>query len=119
MRPITLTVMVFCLLKRVNAEKSVYPRYSFNMNKTQFLEALSQSGYPEPVEVQQPPNGHLADHAHPFAVKALVIDGYIEIHTQGRLTRYAVGDLFELGFEQPHSETYGPLGVKYLASRKQ
>jgi hypothetical protein len=110
--------MVFYLLKRVNAEKSVYPRYSFNMNKTQFLEALSQSGYPEPVEVQQPPNGHLADHAHPFAVKALVIDGYIEIQIQGASKRYGVGDIFELEFNQTHSETYGPLGVKYLASRK-
>ena len=89
------------------------------MNKQQFFQLLSQSGYPEPVEVQQVPNGHLDNHIHPFAVKALVIDGYIEIHTQGTLTRYAVGDLFELEFEQPHSETYGPLGVKYLASRKQ
>ena len=88
------------------------------MNKEQFFQVLSHSGYPEPVQVQQPPNGHLADHAHPFAVKALVIDGYIEIHTQGVLTRYAEGDMFALEFEQPHSETYGPTGVKYLASRK-
>ena len=89
------------------------------MNKEQFFQLLSFSGYPESVEVQQPPNGHLADHAHPFAVKALVIDGYIEIHTQGTLTRYGVGDMFELEFEQVHSESYGPVGVKYLASRKQ
>ncbi len=89
------------------------------MNKEQFFQLLSDSGYPEPVQVQQPPNGHLADHEHPFAVKALVIDGYIEIDTQGALTRYAQGDMFELEFEQAHSESYGPLGVKYLASRKQ
>ena len=88
------------------------------MNKEQFFQLVSSSGYPEPVEVQQPPNGHLADHAHPFAVKALVIDGYIEIQTQGVSKRYTVGDIFELEFNQIHSETYGPLGVKYLASRK-
>jgi len=89
------------------------------MNNEQFFQLLSHSGYPEPVEVEQPPNGHLSDHAHPFAVKALVIDGYIEIQTLGTLTRYADGDMFELEFEQVHSESYGPTGVKYLASRKQ
>jgi hypothetical protein len=50
---------------------------------------------------------------------ALVIDGYIEIETRGALRRYAEGDMFELELEQAHSESYGPLGVKYLASRKQ
>jgi quercetin dioxygenase-like cupin family protein len=89
------------------------------MNQAQFFQLLSYSGYPEPVEVQQLPNGHLADHVHPFSVKALVIDGYIEICTQGALTRYVKGDMFELEFEQAHSESYGPAGVKYLASRKQ
>ncbi|QWD61387.1 cupin [Polynucleobacter sp. MWH-UH25E] len=89
------------------------------MNQDQFLQLLSQSGFPEPVEVLQPPNGHLDNHTHPFAVRALVVDGYIEIESQNGLNQYCVGDVFELAFEQPHSETYGPLGVKYLASRKQ
>jgi hypothetical protein len=105
-------------LKKEAAEKSVYPRYSFIMNKDQFLQELSRLGYPDPVEVTQPPSGHLDSHTHPFAVRALVVDGYIEIESQDELKKYEAGDMFELAYEQPHSETYGPTGVKYLASRK-
>lgn len=89
------------------------------MNKDQFLQTLFESGYPEPIEVQQAPNGHLDNHTHPFAVRALVVDGCIEIKSQDGLRKYSKGDMFELAYEQPHSETYGPTGVKYLASRKQ
>ena len=106
-------------LKKEAAEKSVYPRYSFIMNKDQFLQELSRLGYPEPVEVTQLPSGHLDNHTHPFAVRALGLDGYIEIESQDGLKKYETGDIFELAYEQPHSETYGPTGVKYLASRKQ
>jgi hypothetical protein len=110
---------VFISLKKEATEKSVYPRYSFIMNKDQFLQELSRSGYPEPIEVTQPSGGHLDNHTHPFAVRALVVDGCIEIESQGGLKKYEAGDMFELAYEQPHSETYGPTGVKYLASRKQ
>jgi len=47
------------------------------MNLEQFLQSLKEAGYPDPVEVQQPPNGHLGNHTHPFAVQALVIEGFI------------------------------------------
>ncbi len=88
------------------------------MNREQFLQALEQAGYPEPVMVRQPPNGHLDDHTHPFSVQALVLDGYIAIHIDGDTKRYEAGDVFQLGYEQVHAETYGPEGVQYLASRK-
>ena len=88
------------------------------MNKNLFLQTLKESEYPEPVEVQQPANGHLDQHTHPFAVQALVLEGYIEIITADKSQKYHVGDVFQLGFEQLHAERYGPQGVKYLASRK-
>jgi quercetin dioxygenase-like cupin family protein len=87
------------------------------MNEAQFIEMLQQEGYPEPVEVKQVPNGSLGEHTHPFTVKALVTDGSINISTQGDRKTYSVGDVFELGFEERHSESYGPTGVIYLASR--
>ena len=87
------------------------------MNASQFMQMLQQEGYPEPIEVRQDPNGFLNDHTHPFAVKALVIDGSIDILIQGNRRTYSVGDVFQLGFEELHSETYGPNGVIYLASR--
>ncbi|MBU3607417.1 cupin [Polynucleobacter nymphae] len=87
------------------------------MNASQFMQMLQQEGYPEPIEVRQAPNGFLNDHTHSFAVKALVIDGSIDILIQGNRRTYSVGDVFQLGFEELHSETYGPNGVIYLASR--
>ena len=87
------------------------------MNTTQFIEMLQQEGFPDPVEVKQVPNGSLGEHTHPFAVKALVIYGSIDISIQGDRKTYSMGDVFQLGFEELHSESYGPTGVTYLASR--
>jgi hypothetical protein len=85
----------------------------------QFLDLLRHDGFPEPVEVQQIPNVGLGVHEHPFEVKALVIEGSIEILTNGLSKTYKAGDIFQLSFKQSHSESYGAEGVKYLASRKQ
>ncbi len=89
------------------------------MNREQFIELLRQEGFPDPVEVQQIPNGHLDNHEHPFEVIALVIEGRIDITMNGLNKTYGVGDIFQLSFKQTHSESYGPEGVQYLASRKQ
>lgn len=89
------------------------------MNIEQFLNLLREDGFPDPVEVEQAPNGYLGNHEHSFAVKALVTEGWIDIVIDGESKVYKAGDIFQLSFEQEHSETYGPNGVKYLASRKQ
>ena len=87
------------------------------MTKTEFIHLLIQEGYPEPVEVHQPPDGYVGDHAHPFEVKALVIEGGINLIINGCSETFNTGDIFELGFGKLHAESYGPQGVKYLASR--
>ena len=89
------------------------------MNTEQFLRLLRDEGFPEPVEVQQIANGSLDLHEHPFEVKALVLEGSIEIVINGLSKTYQADDIFQLQYKQPHSESYGPSGVKYLASRKQ
>ena len=89
------------------------------MNTEQFLQALERDGFPKPVEVQQVPNGVLEVHEHPFEVRALVIEGSIEIVINGLSKTYKAGDIFQLSLKQPHAESYGAEGVKYLASRKQ
>jgi quercetin dioxygenase-like cupin family protein len=89
------------------------------MNTEQFLLLLQRNGFPSPVEVQQAPNGQLGQHEHSFEVKALVIQGSIDITIHGKSRTYSAGDVFELGFKELHSESYGSEGVKYLASRKQ
>jgi quercetin dioxygenase-like cupin family protein len=89
------------------------------MNSEQFLHLLRRDGFPDPVEVQQVPNGRLEVHEHPFEVKALVVEGDITIVIYGLSTIYKAGDMFHLALKQPHAESYGSEGVKYLASRKQ
>jgi hypothetical protein len=88
------------------------------MNKAQFIQMLEQAAYPYPVEVKQAPHGSLGDHTHPFAVKALVIEGSIDLVVHGKVKTYEPGDVFQLGYEEVHAESYGPYGVTYLASRK-
>ncbi|ABP34560.1 hypothetical protein [Polynucleobacter asymbioticus] len=89
------------------------------MNIAQFISMLHQDGYPEPLEVKREPLGQLGDHTHPFEVKALVIEGSIELVVNGIRKQYLSGDIFHLGFEELHSELYGPQGVRYLVSRKE
>jgi quercetin dioxygenase-like cupin family protein len=89
------------------------------MNTEQFMQSLHQDGFPEPVEVQQAPNGCIGIHEHTFEVRALVVEGGITIVINGLSKVYKAGDIFRLDFNQPHAESYGPQGVKYLASRKQ
>lgn len=89
------------------------------MNSGQFLQLLRRNGFPEPVEVQQAPNGQFGIHEHPFEVRALVVEGDITIVIDGLSKIYKVGDVFHLELKQLHAESYGSEGVKYLASRKQ
>ena len=89
------------------------------MNSEQFLQLLRRDGFPEPVEVQQAPKGQLGIHEHPFEVKALVVEGDITIVIDGLSRNFKAGEIFHLDLNQPHAESYGPEGVKYLASRKQ
>ena len=89
------------------------------MNSEQFLQLLYRDGFPEPVEVQQVPNGQIGVHEHPFEVKALVVEGDITIVIDGLSKNYKAGEMFHLELKQPHAESYGSEGVKYLASRKQ
>ena len=89
------------------------------MNAEQFLQFLQLDGFPEPVEVRQVPNGQIGVHEHPFEVRALVVEGDITIVIDDLGRNYRSGDVFQLGWMQQHAESYGPQGVKYLASRKQ
>ena len=89
------------------------------MNSEQFLQLLRRNGFPEPVEVQQAPNGQLGIHEHPFEVRALVVEGDITIVIDGLSKIYKAGDVFHLELKRLHGESYGSEGVKYLASRKQ
>jgi quercetin dioxygenase-like cupin family protein len=88
------------------------------MNQTEFLKQLASEGFPESVLVTREANGYLENHTHSFEVKALVLDGQIDLVMNGVRSVYIAGDVFHLPYEQVHAEYYGDKGVQYLASRK-
>lgn len=88
------------------------------MNQAEFLKQLVSEGFPEPTLVAREPKGYLDSHIHSFEVKALVINGQIDLVIDGVRTSYIAGDVFHLPCEQMHTEYYGSKGVQYLASRK-
>jgi quercetin dioxygenase-like cupin family protein len=83
-----------------------------------FSRQLRDEGYTETVTVEREANARLDRHSHPFASKALVLDGEIQLVVDGRETTYRAGDIFQLEHGQPHVERYGPAGVRYLVGRK-
>jgi len=79
-------------------------------------QALAE-GFDEVLERVWAPDTVLETHTHPFAVKALVVQGEMWL-TVGPETRHLQpGELFELDHAEPHSERYGPEGATYWAAR--
>ncbi|MBU3614914.1 cupin domain-containing protein [Polynucleobacter sp. Latsch14-2] len=88
------------------------------MTKSEFTHMLIQEAYPNPVEVHREPNGFLTEHSHPFEVYALILEGEIQLTVEGQGNTYRAGDIFYLGAQELHEESYGKAGVRYLASRR-
>ena len=87
------------------------------MTPEEFEQQMRQQGY-ETVVVERPANGSLDLHTHPFEARALILEGEITIVCEGRTQFCRAGELFQLDANMPHTETYGPQGVKYIAARK-
>jgi quercetin dioxygenase-like cupin family protein len=88
------------------------------MHQEQFKQLLSQEGYQDLVIVEREADGYLDLHTHPFEAKALILEGSIVIQVDDETLSFAVGDVFHLEHAKPHTERYGPSGVKYLVGRK-
>lgn len=88
------------------------------MKPDDFKAVLAAERFDEPVTVQREANGHMDSHAHPFAAKALILEGELTIRTDDGERTYRSGDVFHLQANTRHTERYGPTGVKYLVGRK-
>ena len=88
------------------------------MKQEIFLDGLKRDGFPEPLLIVREGAGFLEQHAHPYAARALITEGQIDITIGGIKSTYLAGDIFELSADQVHSETYGGKGVQYLVGRK-
>lgn len=75
-------------------------------------------GFDEVLERVWPAETVLAAHTHPFAIRALVVQGEMWL-TIGETTRHLrPGDPFALDRDIPHAERYGPEGATYWVARR-
>jgi quercetin dioxygenase-like cupin family protein len=64
------------------------------------------------------PSTCAAEHAHPFDVRALILNGEITLTVEGIDYTYRVGDIFVMPAGHRHAETVGPEGVEYVVGRR-
>lgn len=75
-------------------------------------------GFDEIVERIWGPSTMVDSHAHPFAVRALVVRGEMWLTVGDDVRHLQPGDEFTLDRGVPHSERYGVEGATYWAARR-
>jgi hypothetical protein len=75
-------------------------------------------GYDAVVDREWAPDTVVDEHTHPFAARAVVIEGQMWLSVAGHTRHLLPGDTFELDALVPHSERYGPEGARYWVARK-
>jgi hypothetical protein len=80
-------------------------------------EALSE-GFDEVLERNWEPHRVLDTHSHPFAVKAVVVEGEMWLTVANATQHLRPGDRFELARDAPHAERYGSNGATYWVARR-
>lgn len=83
-----------------------------------FETALKQEGYAE-IQTKTLASGTaVGEHEHPFDVRALVLEGEIELTVAGAVHNYAAGDVFTMAAGCRHAEQIGAAGVSYIVGRR-
>ncbi len=75
-------------------------------------------GFDEVVERRWAPGTVVESHTHPFALRALVVQGEMWLTVGGRVRHLRSGDAFTLDREVPHAERYGAEGATYWVARR-
>jgi len=83
-----------------------------------FEASVKAQGFDEALVRQWQPLTVVGLHTHPFAAKALVVDGEMWLTVGARTRHLLAGDTFELDAEVPHSERYGSGGATYWVARR-
>lgn len=87
------------------------------MRDEDFQVALRRDGF-EVLDNKLPPGMVVPEHALPFDVRALVLDGEITITVEGIEYAYREGDIFVVPAGHRHGEAVGDAGVHYLVGRR-
>jgi quercetin dioxygenase-like cupin family protein len=83
-----------------------------------FAAAARAEGFDEVVERTWAPGTVLEQHAHPFALRALVVRGEMWLTVGTEVRHLRAGDAFALDGDVPHAERYGPEGATYWVARR-
>jgi quercetin dioxygenase-like cupin family protein len=87
------------------------------MDIAEFEQALKRDGFTEILTAGFQAGHDLGDHAHPYGLRALVLEGEFRITVDGTETVYRPGEIFALSLGVHHSER-SPGGVRFLIGRK-
>jgi len=88
------------------------------MDIASFETALQAEGYGNVETRQLPAAARNAEHAHPFDVRALVLDGQISLGVSGQVRTYSKGEVFTMPADCGHTEEIGAEGVRYVVGRR-
>jgi quercetin dioxygenase-like cupin family protein len=87
------------------------------MDRRTFEAELKRDGYDIVTNTTQGTKVN-PEHSHPFDVRALVLQGALTLHRDGRSVTYRAGETFSMPKGCLHSESYGPEGAVTLFGRK-
>lgn len=77
-----------------------------------------RDGYDEVLSRSWPPDSQIAEHTHPFAVRALIVAGEMWLTVGGETRHLRAGDEFTLAAGEVHAERYGWSGASYWVARR-
>ncbi len=80
---------------------------------------MLRAGFDEVLVRHWPPGYAMGEHAHAYAVKALVVQGDLWVKGARKLQRCAVGESFELDAGELHSEASGALGATFWVAKRE
>lgn len=84
----------------------------------EFERAARAEGFDEVLERVWAPGQVLDTHSHPFAVRALVVQGELQLSCDGQTRLVGAGEGFELDHGVPHAEHYGAQGATFWVARR-
>jgi len=88
------------------------------MDRTAFEADLAARGFENAGVKEMVPHCHEDLHSHDFEVRAMVLEGSIDLTFNGAKRHYAPGDIVEMAHGCEHIEDVGPDGLKFLVGRK-
>ena len=84
----------------------------------QFESSAKADGFDEVLERRWGPDAVVGVHTHPFAVKALMVEGELWLTVDGATRHLRGGDRFQLPRDVPHAERYGSEGALFWVARR-